>query len=116
MIKKLLSFFRVNREFEEQNKLLQNINTILQGEVNILREWNARLQRDKDKLEDVIFRKFGLSQSTTNEPELSGLEPVRKTKNWREVQEKLENATKKPDPVLTEQEKHWKEKLKNESI
>jgi tRNA/tmRNA/rRNA uracil-C5-methylase (TrmA/RlmC/RlmD family) len=115
---KLMMYFRINKEITERNKIYEQSISILQGEIKTLREWNNTLQQEKEKLQNVIFVKFGLIHNEANMSVQEQLEQIKIAGNWKDVRANLERMHRKPvehmDPVLAEQQKHWKEKSEKE--
>ena len=71
----------------------------VQGENAVLRQWNDELKLKVSKYEEVIFKKFGLIDSSS-EP-LSNTKPVQKVETWRTAKSKLEDL---------HHIQHWKDK------
>ena len=125
MFKKLMFFFRMNILLEEQNKsYFQTIN-ILQGEIDILRQWNKELKDEKNQLQDIIYKRFNLipdnSQVVMSE---SKLESVKVSSNWASIKADLERKDRLKaqdlgivDETLKKQQEYWaskKEQIKVE--
>lgn len=115
MIKRLMYFFKINQQLEQQLSMYKHTIDALQGEVQILNAWNDSLQQEKKDLQDVIYKKFGLTKETSTE-QAGNFQAVRKSKNWNDIRADLERASKKaaPDPTIAQQEEHWKNKSQGE--
>jgi hypothetical protein len=111
-------FFRINKELETELNLSRTAISSLQGEIQVLKQWNEQLLKERYDLQEIIYKKFGLRQNESIENEVTNFQPVRESRNWSDIKRKLEVASRKSEQPkeLSEQEKHWKEKMENEKV
>lgn len=108
----LLYFFKNNKQLEEVNRILRSSNSILQGQVQTLQEWNVNLKQNHDKMQELLFKRFGIIRPEQETINSERLEQIQKSSNWRDVRSNLEKMTRTPeDPTLKSQQEYWKNKL-----
>ena len=118
---RFLQFFRVNRQILQHAKDLERSLEIAEGRILTLREWNKSLQDKNNRLEEIIYKRYGLiPQSESSTTEISD-KPIIMSETWRTAQAKLQDIYRKGGPlqgkvddILNKQNKYWDEKLKSQ--
>jgi len=118
---KFLQFFRLNKSLLKQHEELSRALDIAQGRILTLQDWNKALQEENSRLEDIVFRKFGLIPQNGNEQAEISDRPIVMSETFRTARAKLEKIYSKGGPlqgkvddILDKQNKYWDEKLKQQ--
>ena len=101
----VLKFFRINENLAKTNEALC-------GEIIELKRFNDYLRNKLDKLEDILYKRFGLIRETS--PDSDEIpKPVKTTETWPNLRGRLERGArmtqeqKTEDSVSKERQDYW---------
>lgn len=113
----VLKFFRINKGLEERTREVCNSLFLAEGKAAELKEFNNYLKSKLDRLENILYKRFGLIREESNQMEPLP-ESVTTVEHWHKLRDRFERAaqgkSEEQDTVTKERQEYWRKR--NEEI
>lgn len=112
----VLKFFHINKLLDQRIVDLEARVSNLVGRNTELHEFNDYLKNKLDRLEDILYKRFGLLkdiEAPSNEPEL---EPIKTSESWPSAKRRFENASRtKTSELDKERQEYWRKRNEDQA-